>query len=311
MSGGEKTANVEDYMAELIQAPFIRAPIEVVDGIPVFSQRDNYVDNYTKIASDHVESLDDGNGNPFIDEELWADLEKSTRELVDKYIEDGARVLDIGVGLGRVLGSATHLDRYGIDISHDYLKKASKVGFKVAFSRIEDMPYPDNFFDAIVACDVLEHVIDLHACCLQILRVLRPGGTLIVRVPHKDDLEAYLDDSIPYEFVHVRSFDVASLRILFGKIHKMHFRESTFAGNYLKDSMFNVKLLSENSPARKAAQLADGPDHPLWLLKKITDVSHEEFRAWIYNLRDQKPVLMRELLKEMTVSLEVNVVFTK
>ena len=55
------------------------------------------------------------------------------------------------------------------------------------------MPYEDGFFDAIVACDVLEHVIDLNECCRQILRVLKPGGVLIVRVPFKEDLSPYLE----------------------------------------------------------------------------------------------------------------------
>ncbi len=269
------------------------------------------MDNYTQIAADHVAAVQQGNENPFIDNDLWVELENSTRTLVRKYVADGARVLDVGVGLGRVLGPLDSLQRYGIDISIDYLERARERGFEVAFSRIEDMPYEDGYFDAIVACDVLEHVIDLHRCCLQLLRVLRPGGVLIVRVPYLDDMAAYLDESLPYEFIHVRSFDVPSLRILFGKILGMQYEEHAFVAPYLKDALFKIKLLPDSSLAARLAQDATDSDHPLWILRKVTEVSQETFRNWIYALRDQKPALCRELLPELVEGLEVNIVFTK
>jgi len=283
----------------------------MLDGIPVFSARDRYVDNYTKIAADHMAAMQQGNENPFIDNDLWVELENSTRILVQKYVADGARILDVGVGLGRVLGPLDSLQRYGIDISFDYLHKARECGFEVAFSRIEDMPYEDGYFDAVIACDVLEHVIDLHGCCLQLLRVLRPGGVLIVRVPYLDDMAAYLDESLPYEFIHVRSFDVPSLRILFEKILGLHYEEHDFVAPYLKDALFKIKLLPGSSLAARLAREATDADHPLWILRKVTEVSQETFRNWIYALRDQRPALCKELLPELVEGLEVNIVFTK
>lgn len=290
---------------------YIRSPYEVVNGIPIFSKTDRYVENYKKIAADHIASIKPGHDNPFIDQDLWTALEESTRALITQHIPSGSRVLDVGVGMGRVLGPLTDLSRYGIDISFDYLKIAKENGFDVAFSRIEDMPYPDGFFDALVACDVLEHVIDLHRCCEQLLRVLRPGGILIVRVPYLDDMAAYLDESLPYEFIHVRSFDVPSLRILFGKIHGMHYLQHEFVAPYLKDNLLKIKLLPEASLAAKLARQADTPDHPLWTLRKITEVGHESFRNWIYSLRDNHPALCKELLPELAEGLEVNIVFEK
>jgi len=290
---------------------FGRTPLEVIDGIPVFSPHDRYVENYTKIAADHVTSMEKSGQNPFIEETLWQKLEDSTRVLVEKYVHGNGRVLDAGVGLGRLLAPISRLQRYGIDISYEYLQKARQSGFEVAFARIEDMPYEDGFFDAVVACDVLEHVIDLHRCCEQLVRVLRPGGALIIRVPYLDDMEAYLDEKLPYEFIHVRSFDVASLRILFGKIFEMRYQEHSFVAPYLKDNMFKIRLLSESSPAVRVAREANDPDHPLWILRQATMVSREAFRKWIYDLRDQKPVLLRELLPELVEGLEVNIVFSK
>lgn len=316
---------------------FIREPNSIKDGIPIFSLDDQYVENYKNIAHDHIEAMRRTGNNPFIQEKLWIELENSTKFLVNKYIPDGAKVLDAGVGLGRILANETRLQRYGIDISHEYLQEAKKKGFNVAFSRIEDMPFPDDYFDAVVACDVLEHVIDLHACCLQLIRVLKPGGVLILRVPNLDDMSAYLDESLPYKLVHLRSFDLSSLKILFGKIYGMQFKEHSYTGHYLKDSLLKVKFLSKKSnidnlenkilpsnnflrilifldyknmigrffpKVKEAKQDAD-------LLKKVLKISHEDFRRWIFRLRDSDPKLLEELLPEFVEPLEVNVVFDK
>lgn len=294
-----------------LRSPYKILPLELVDGIPVFSPRDRYIENYSQIAVDHLSSITAESDNPFIKDDLWLQLETSTRELVRKYVPDGARVLDVGVGLGRVLGPLETLQRYGIDISHDYLQKAQESGFEVAFAKIEDMPYQDSFFDAIVACDVLEHVIDLHLCCQQLVRVLKPGGVLIVRVPYRDDMEAYLDENLPYEFIHVRSFDVASLRILFAKIHRLRFLERVFVAPYLKDTLLRVNLFPESSIVARLARDAADPDHPLWMIRKISDVSHETFRNWLFGFRDTNPAVFKELLPEFAEPLEVNVVFSK
>ena len=40
----------------------------------------------------------------------------------------------------------------------------------------EKIPFPDNSFDVVFCCDVLEHVRDLPKCISEFNRVLKPGG---------------------------------------------------------------------------------------------------------------------------------------
>lgn len=40
----------------------------------------------------------------------------------------------------------------------------------------ENIPFPDNHFDVLFCCDVLEHVRDLPKCIAEFSRVLKPGG---------------------------------------------------------------------------------------------------------------------------------------
>jgi hypothetical protein len=67
----------------------------------------------------------------------------------------------------------------------------------------------------IVSSDVLEHVVNVGDFLVSVREALRPGGRLVVRVPHKDRLTMYATQSgYPYRFAHLRSFDGRSLRRL-------------------------------------------------------------------------------------------------
>jgi hypothetical protein len=52
------------------------------------------------------------------------EIEDSKSDIVNKYCEPGDRLLDVGVGMGRLLDRFPNHDRYGMDISRGYLKHA-------------------------------------------------------------------------------------------------------------------------------------------------------------------------------------------
>lgn len=204
-----------------------KKPNEVISGIPVFSKVDKYIKNYEGIANDHTKSMSEDNPNPFIPIEIWNEMELSTIELFNKYsghlkVFESLKVLDVGVGIGRLLEKISSgrdgMEMFGMDIALPYLKISNAKGINVCFSKIEDMPYHDEIFDVILCTDVLEHVQDLNLCISKILSVLKRGGILIVRVPNKEDLSPYLKPNYPYKFAHLRNFDCSNLEALFSKI---------------------------------------------------------------------------------------------
>lgn len=232
------------------------APLKHVDGIPVFSARNFYVENYERIASDHLSHLEKTGDNPFIPKEHWAEIERSTEALIRKYAPAGCRILDVGVGLGRLLARRPDLQRFGMDISMGYLQRARAEGIDVCLSLIEDMPYRDGFFDVVVTTDVLEHVLDLNQAFDKILRVLKPGGILIVRVPYREDLSGYLDPAYPYHLVHLRNFDEHSIRLLVEKVFNREFVEYTLTGFVIGGLKWNVRVRGVRRLVRNAIALA-------------------------------------------------------
>ena len=289
---------------------YTRDPESFQDGIPVFSHRDAYIENYEKIAADHVAQISETQENPFMEEELWVSLEASTREYIQRHVAKGSRILDVGVGLGRLLEPLAEYERYGVDISLDYLKIARQRGIEVALAKIEELPYAPGFFDAIVVCDVLEHVFDLNYCCEKILSCLRPGGVLIVRVPFKEDLTAYLDEKLPYEFIHLRNFDEASLRLLFQKIFGLQFLEVTQTTHYLQGTpRLKLRLLPEDIRS-KLASLAEVRTE-LAPIASALQISEEKFQEWIYDLKTKSNALFRQISSDIIYGIDVNAAFLK
>ena len=52
---------------------------------------------------------------------------------------------------------------------------------------------PDNSFDLVIACDVLEHVADDSEAMSEIYRVLTDNGYVILTVPQEDNLSNKLE----------------------------------------------------------------------------------------------------------------------
>ncbi len=103
-------------------------------------------------------------------------------------IKPGDRVLEVGVGTGLNLPLyPRHCSVTGIDISEEMLKKAQE--------RAEDLPahdinltvmdasslqYPDSSFDHVIAAYVISVVPDPVKTLLEMQRVCKPNGNLVV-----------------------------------------------------------------------------------------------------------------------------------
>jgi len=151
-------------------------------------------------------------------------------------VPPGSRVLDLGCAFGYGTARiARYYDTDGLDASPDYIRRARRGAPNARFTlgAAERLPYPDAHFDAVVLLDVLEHVADERAVVAEIARVLRPGGLLVVSVPHSgllrwaDSLNVYAwltgegalaapgTPAISHD--HHRHYSIGALRLLFGE----------------------------------------------------------------------------------------------
>ncbi len=94
----------------------------------------------------------------------------------------GGRILDVGVGTGLSLSDYSRSTKLcGVDISEPMLRRAQQRVRALGLTNVEtNLAFPDSFFDAVVAQYVITAVPDPEATLDDFIRVLKPGGELIL-----------------------------------------------------------------------------------------------------------------------------------
>jgi SAM-dependent methyltransferase len=96
------------------------------------------------------------------------------------------RILDAGCGTGLNLHHLGEGGRaLGVDLSAEALSFCRRRGVLAARASLLRLPFADGLFDCVTSFDVLYHawVTDDRAAMGELVRVLRPGGLLLLRVP--------------------------------------------------------------------------------------------------------------------------------
>ncbi len=114
-------------------------------------------------------------------------------ENIKEYIEANninfqLKLLDVGCGPGNLvtfLSPIKNLILYGCDISENSLKIAKKKGMNVTKCNLWDkFPFSDEYFDIIVATEVIEHIFDTENFINEIRRILKKDGLLVITTPN-------------------------------------------------------------------------------------------------------------------------------
>ena len=99
------------------------------------------------------------------------------------------RVLDVGCGDGQISrlvrrNGAEHV--VGIDPTWNQLLTAQERGGGPMYARAGAgaLPFRDEWFDAVVACLVFEHIRDVDDAIAEVARVLAPGGRFLFFLNH-------------------------------------------------------------------------------------------------------------------------------
>ena len=134
------------------------------------------------------------------DTHWWFDgMERITARVLDQWDLSSAHdILDAGCGTGRNLQFLA--SRGGTAIGIDYSEVALKCCRERGLTRLlcgsaNALPFADESFELITSFDVLSHsAVDDAAALDEFARVLRPGGSLLLRVAAYDWLRGRHDE---------------------------------------------------------------------------------------------------------------------
>lgn len=148
-------------------------------------------------------------------------------KVVLERIPTGAKVLDVGCGMGRL--ARLMRDRRGaevtcLDFSAWACEQLAKEGFETVVSTLPKIPLPDNMFDIAVATEVLEHLDYPEKTLHQMVRVVKVGGAVMCSVPN-NTLRPHEELEHQHTFDKVRLYNMLSrfssqIEIISGSLRK-------------------------------------------------------------------------------------------
>lgn len=107
---------------------------------------------------------------------------------IEQNIKSDLKTLDFGCGKDKIENSIgiDKIKSKTVDILHN----------------LDQYPYPfeDNFFDLVVCKHSISHIKDLEQTMLEIFRILKPGGRLLIIAPHFSSDNTFTDYTIKHFF---------------------------------------------------------------------------------------------------------------
>lgn len=111
--------------------------------------------------------------------------------LARRYGKRGARLLEIGSGMGHLVGQLEDtFETFGMDLNHWAVKQSGSVVDKTNLqtASAQELPYKDGAFNVVIIKHIVEHLPDPEKAIREIGRVTEPGGVLILATPNLDSL---------------------------------------------------------------------------------------------------------------------------
>jgi dolichol-phosphate mannosyltransferase len=158
--------------------------------------------------------------------------QRRRHEIITHMTRGVGRTLDVGCGSSIILQSLN--DAVGLDVLANKLRYMRRYGVPLVRGSVMALPVRSASFDCVVCSQVIEHIPADPAILTELVRVLRPGGLLVLGTPDYDTIgwrtiEPLYGFFAPggYEDEHITHYTLASLTDLVRE-HGLEILESAY-----------------------------------------------------------------------------------
>lgn len=200
----------------------------------------------------------------------YAQTFKRRLQRVLRYQSPG-RSLDIGCGTGILVEEASKLgyESHGIDVSgHGLSSRLRAMGDRFKLGTLDEVGYPEDYFDLITMCDVIEHIYDPRAFVKSLTRVVKTGGIVALATPNYDAMLRKILGNRNVSFKipeHVTYYTTKTLSDAMGNDFELI--ESRSAGQVCTLEFLRIRL----------SRLSKLLDLPFAVLSKLVDLEKISF----------------------------------
>ncbi len=120
---------------------------------------------------------------------VWRSGQERRLEMIAKWAAlHDARILEAGCGLGAYSSQfrrrySPHVEAFDLEL--DRARAAREETPHALVAAAEALPYRADLFDTILSNEVIEHVQDDRAAAREMVRVLKPGGRIVLFCPNR------------------------------------------------------------------------------------------------------------------------------
>ncbi len=119
---------------------------------------------------------------------VWRAGQERRLALVRRWAKlEGSRILDAGCGVGMYAEKFSQFspDVVGVEIDAAAAAEAQRRGLLVVVAPAEELPFDEDSFDVVFSHEVIEHVNDDRRAAAEMVRVLAPGGRIVLFCPNR------------------------------------------------------------------------------------------------------------------------------
>ena len=167
-------------------------------------------------------------------------------------IDKKEKILDAGCGSG---WATVYLLKKGykvfsVDLSLNSIRKTKRISSvtkaksKIKRCDLTSLPFENNFFEVAFSFEVFEHIPDLDKALVELMRVIRPGGKLIVSIPNKYGAFSIMNDFIAESILKKHKHD-SEIETKHVHLHSVYWWLKYFKKSKLYvEEVVNVEYLS-------------------------------------------------------------------
>lgn len=181
-------------------------PMEVADTVQIEKEQKRELRRYWDAHPISTDSVPHPVGSEQSFEAIYAKWSATINQMRLDFLEEcrGKKVLEVGCGIGKDARFLTEngIDYQGLDYSFRTLQLAHRHfdfrGLRKRFVNGDatSLPFPGAHFDLVMSIGVLHHVPGTRQACREVMRVVKPGGTVRIMFYHRHSYHYALVDYV-------------------------------------------------------------------------------------------------------------------